>query len=47
VLQSRVLRRKFGHKREEVIGSWKQLHDKDLHGLYFSPDNIRLKISCG
>jgi hypothetical protein len=31
-----VLRRIFGHKRDEIIGSWRNLHNEELHNLYFS-----------
>jgi hypothetical protein len=27
MFENRVLRRIFGHKREEVTGEWKQLHN--------------------
>jgi hypothetical protein len=40
VFQSRVLRRIFGPKRDEVTGDWKKLHK--LHNLYFSPNIIRM-----
>jgi hypothetical protein len=33
-------------KRDEVIGGWKNLHNKELHNLYCSPSIIRmLKLS--
>jgi hypothetical protein len=44
VFQERGVRRIFGPKREALTGSWRKLHDKNLHGLYSSPDNIRVKI---
>jgi hypothetical protein len=28
------LRRIFGHKREEVAGDWRRLHNEELHNLY-------------
>jgi hypothetical protein len=31
-----VLRRIFGHKREEVAGGWRGLHNEELHNLYTS-----------
>jgi hypothetical protein len=40
VSENRVLRKVFGPKREEE-GSWRQLHDDELHGLFFSPDIVR------
>jgi hypothetical protein len=30
------LRRIFGPKREEVAGSWRRLHNEELHNLYSS-----------
>jgi hypothetical protein len=37
VFENRVLRRTFGLKRDEVIGSWRNLHNKELHDVYSSP----------
>jgi hypothetical protein len=31
VFESRVLRRIFGPKRDEVKGEWRKLHNKELH----------------
>jgi hypothetical protein len=31
VFKKRVLRRIFGPNREEVAGSWKRLHNEELH----------------
>jgi hypothetical protein len=39
---SRVLRRIFGPKRDEVTGGWRKLHNEELHNLYSSPSIIRL-----
>jgi hypothetical protein len=33
VFENRVMRRIFGPKREED-GSWRKLHNDELHGLY-------------
>jgi hypothetical protein len=43
VSKNRVLRRKFGPKREEMTGEWRKLHNEvdQLHNLYSSPDIIR------
>jgi hypothetical protein len=41
MLESRVLRRKFGPKRDEITGEWRKLHNEELHILYSSPDIIR------
>jgi hypothetical protein len=42
VLEIRVLRRIFGQKRDEVIGGWRKLHNKELHNLYGSPSIITI-----
>ena len=36
VFENRVLRRKFGPKRDEVTGEWRKLHNEELNDLYFS-----------
>jgi hypothetical protein len=41
VFESRVLRRIFGPKRDEITGEWRKLHSEELHILYFSPNVIR------
>jgi hypothetical protein len=41
VFENRVLRRIFGPKREED-GSWRKLHNDELHNLYSSPNMIRV-----
>jgi hypothetical protein len=41
VSENRVLRRIFGHKREED-GSWRKLHNDELHSLYSSPNIVRV-----
>jgi hypothetical protein len=40
VFENRVLRI-FGPKRDEVTGSWRKLHNEELHNLYSSPSIIR------
>jgi hypothetical protein len=42
VFENRVLRRIFGPKRKEVAGSWRKLHNVELHNLYTSPNIIRV-----
>jgi hypothetical protein len=42
VFESRVLKRIFGLKRDEVIGGWRRLHNEELHNLYGSPSIIRM-----
>jgi hypothetical protein len=39
--ESRVLRRIFGLKRDEVTGEWRKLHNEELRDLYSSPSIIR------
>jgi hypothetical protein len=33
---NRMNRRTFGPKGREVTGSWRELHVKELHNLYFT-----------
>jgi hypothetical protein len=42
VFGNRALRRIFGPKRNEVMGEWGKLHNRELHNLYSSPDIIKL-----
>jgi hypothetical protein len=42
VFENRVLRRIFGPKKAEVIGSWRKLRNEELHNLYSSPVIIRM-----
>jgi hypothetical protein len=32
-VKNRMLRRKFGPKREEVAGGWRRLHNEELHNV--------------
>jgi hypothetical protein len=41
VFENRVLRRIFGPKREEE-GSWRKLHNDELHSLYSSLNIVRV-----
>jgi hypothetical protein len=45
VFENKVLRRIFGPKRDEIIGSWRQLYNEELHNLYDSSDIIRINKS--
>jgi hypothetical protein len=38
VLENRMLRRIFRSMREEVMGGWGRLHNKELHNLCTSPN---------
>jgi hypothetical protein len=42
--RNRVLRKISGPKREED-GSWRKLHNDELHSLYSSPNIVRVIIS--
>jgi hypothetical protein len=42
LFENRVLRRIFGPKRDEVTGSWRKLHNEELHNFYSSPSIIRM-----
>jgi hypothetical protein len=41
IFENRVVRRIFGPKREED-GSWRKLHNDELHDLYSSPNIVRV-----
>jgi hypothetical protein len=41
IFENGVLRRMFGPKREED-GSWRKLHNDELHNLYSSPNIVRV-----
>jgi hypothetical protein len=41
IFENRVMRRIFGLKREED-GSWRKLHNDELHSLYSSPNIVRV-----
>jgi hypothetical protein len=45
VIENRVLRGIFGPKRDEVIGSWRKLHNEELYNLYCLPSIIRIMKS--
>jgi hypothetical protein len=38
VYENRVLRRIFGPRRDELTGEWRRPHNKELNGLYSSPN---------
>jgi hypothetical protein len=40
--KNRVVRRIFGHKREEAVGKWRRLHNEELCNLYASPNIIKI-----
>jgi hypothetical protein len=41
IFENRVLRKISGPKRKED-GSWRKLHNNELHGLYSSPNIVRV-----
>jgi hypothetical protein len=42
VFENRVWRRISGPKRDEETGGFRELHNEELHNLYFSPSIIRI-----
>ena len=42
MFESRVFRRIFGPKRDEVTGEWRKLHNEELNDLYCSPNTFRV-----
>jgi hypothetical protein len=41
VFETRVLRRIFAPKRDDVTEEWRKLHSGELHNMFASPDIIR------
>jgi hypothetical protein len=41
VIKKKVLNKTFGHRREQVIGKRRQLHNEGLHGLHSTPNNFQ------
>jgi hypothetical protein len=41
VIESRVMTRIFGERRDAVTGEWRKLHSEELRDLYSSPNTIR------
>jgi hypothetical protein len=42
IVDYRVLRRIFGHKRNEITWEWRKLHNEELNDLYCSPYIVRV-----
>jgi len=42
VFENVVLRRIFGHRRDEVTGEWRRLHKEVANDLYSSPNIVRV-----
>lgn len=45
VLNYKVLRETFGHKREMITGGWKKLSNEELHTSQLSADYIRARTT--
>ena len=45
VFENRVLRSIFGHKRDDVTGEWRKLHNEELNDLYSSSNIVWVKKS--
>jgi hypothetical protein len=45
LFENTVLRRIFGHKRDEVIGERRKLRSEELYDLYSSPNIVWVMIS--
>jgi hypothetical protein len=41
-VESKVLRRMLGLKRDELTGGWRKLHNEELSDAYSSPSIIRM-----
>jgi len=42
VFENMVLGRIFGPRRDEVMGKWRRLHNKELNDLYSSPNIVQV-----
>ena len=42
VFESRVLRRIFGPKRDDLTGEWRKLRNEELNDLYSSPNIVKV-----
>jgi hypothetical protein len=42
MFENRVLMRIFGPKRDEMMGGWRKLLNKELHDYYSLPSIIRM-----
>jgi hypothetical protein len=35
IVETRLLRRIFGPKRDEIVGGWRKFHTEELHNMIF------------
>jgi hypothetical protein len=42
VLENRVLRGIFGHRRDEITDEWRKLRNEELSNMYYSPNTVRV-----
>jgi len=42
VIETRMMRRMFGPKRDKITGKWRKLHKEELSDLYSSPNIVRV-----
>jgi hypothetical protein len=42
VFENRVLRRVFGHERDEATGEWRKIHNEEQNNLYSLPNIVRV-----
>jgi hypothetical protein len=42
LFESRVPKRIFGPKRDEVTGGWKEMRSKELYNFCYSPSKIKM-----
>jgi hypothetical protein len=45
VFEKRVLRRIFRARRQKVMGSWRKLHNEEVHNLYSSTSMTKMMTS--
>jgi hypothetical protein len=44
MFENRVLKRKFGLKRDEIVGWWRTLHNEELRNLRSAPNTDRRRM---
>jgi hypothetical protein len=43
VIENKILKRVFGTKIEDILAIWRNLHNEELHNMYYSPSTIGIK----